>query len=257
MLRRIPGIRLFTETKTWRSFRYGITTRVERRENSTFTGFQRLPTQFEALAGPVIDFLLEEAKPLNVTVHGCSNGAEAYSIASILKNARPALRFAVHAFDIDPKIIEKARSARYERRSEVLNNKYITEEFVETTFDSEDGFYRVKNEVRDQVRFDVADALDRTLREKIGRSDIVYAQNFLFHMKPRGAVNAFNNVCALLKEKSALFIDGMDLPLRQKLTRAHRLTPLEYKIKEIHEEARRARGTGWPYHYWGLEPFTT
>jgi hypothetical protein len=49
----------------------------------------------------------------------------------------------------------------------------------------------------------------------------------------------------------------MDIGLRQKWARIRQLVPLDYRIEEIHNEARRARAPGWPYHYWGLEPFMT
>jgi len=45
--------------------------------------------------------------------------------------------------------------------------------------------------------------------------------------------------------------------LRHALTRKNDLIPLEYKIEEIHNEARVTRSAGWPYSYWGLEPFST
>jgi hypothetical protein len=59
-----------------------------------------------------------------------------------------------------------------------------------------------------------------------------------------------------MQSRAALFVDGMDLGLRRKLTRIHGLEPLDYRIEEIHNEARRERGTAWPYEYWGLEPFS-
>ena len=49
----------------------------------------------------------------------------------------------------------------------------------------------------------------------------------------------------------------MDIGLRQKWVHAQQLVPLNFRIEEIHNEARRARAPGWPYHYWGLEPFMT
>jgi hypothetical protein len=59
----------------------------------------------------------------------------------------------------------------------------------------------------------------------------------------------------LLNSPSAVFLDGMDIDLRQKWTRIDKLLPLNFRVEEIHKEARRARAVGWPYKYWGLEPF--
>jgi chemotaxis methyl-accepting protein methylase len=258
VIKKIPGINFFIKSKTWQSFRHEITLITDTRDNSTFTGFLRLPTQFEALSGPVLDFLLPEQTPKNlkIAVLGCSSGSEAYTIASVLMNQHQSLKFSVYGFDIDQEMINKAKGATYIHQ-EIFNNKIITSSFVNSTFDIKEDLYRIKEKIANNVYFSLANALDPNLKEVIGASDIVFAQNFLLHMKPKIAINAFNNICLLLKPRSALFVDGVDLGIRQKLTKKNRLEPLVYKLKQIHNEARRARGIGWPYSYWGLEPFST
>lgn len=259
LLKSIPGMQALLETNVWGSVRHRFALHFEPRKNSHFTGFMRLPSQFDALSGPVIDFLLREdrLRLLRVAIIGCSNGAEAYSVASVLYNRHPTLKFTIKGYDINPQIIERAQKGIFLLQDEVLNNRNITREFVRTTFDEEGKYCRVKQAIKARVSFSIADVLDDTLAEKIEASDIIYAQNFLFHLEPGMASKALGNICRMLRQKAVLFIDGMDLPLRQKLTRKHHLVPLDYKIEEIHAEARWARAVGWPYHYWGLEPFST
>jgi hypothetical protein len=74
-------------------------------------------------------------------------------------------------------------------------------------------------------------------------------------LDPPLAEKAFDNICTLLGAKSALFVDGTDPPVKLKMTRKHRLAPLDYKLEDIHNEARWARAAGYPDLYWGLEPF--
>jgi len=259
ILKFMPGMRSFLETNLWCSFRHRIALRRQRRENSNFTGFQRLPTQFDALAGPVVEYVYNGglARSLKIAVLGCSNGAEAYSVASVLRLRHPKLDFSVRACDINPRIIDKAVTGTYFPETEIFNNRHITDEFVMSTFDIESGRYCVKADIRGRVRFSVDDVLDEAMVARMEAADIVYAQNFLFHLSPGDAARAFENICRLGSKKSVFFIDGMDLPLRQNLTRRHHLTPLDYKIDEIHSEARWARAVGWPCQYWGLEPFST
>ncbi|MDF0665652.1 MAG: hypothetical protein P0119_06195 [Nitrospira sp.] len=259
ILKYVPGINVFLETNAWCSFRHRIALNSERRENSNFTGFQRLPTQFDALAGPVLDNVLNggPARPLKVAVLGCSNGAEAYSVASVLRHRHPKLDFIVRACDIDPQIIRKAETGAYSPEKEIFNNRHMADDFVSNTFEVEGEHYCVKADIRGRVIFSVDDVLDEAMVARMGPADIIYAQNFLFHLKPGDAAKAFENICHLAHKKSVFFIDGMDLPLRQNLTRRHHLVPLDYKIDEIHSEARWARAVGWPQHYWGLEPFST
>jgi chemotaxis protein methyltransferase CheR len=254
-IKRIPGIKALIKTAAWRILRFKITLLVSRRQNRTITRFLRMPTQFEALSGPVLDFLLKNRTmdELKVTVMGCSIGAEPYSIASILRKSHPDLVFTVYAYDIDQECIDKAKSVRY-KPEEVLNNELITSDFVNNTFDKVDGYYVIKNDIKKHVYFNVADVLDTNLSRQIGTSDIVFAQHVLIHLKPKQAVKGFRNICHLLNPKAALFISGMDLDMLVKLTRENNLIPCEYKVEEIYKE-RGMLSKGWPYSYWGSEPF--
>jgi len=258
LVKNIPGIHGIVTSDAWQSIRYRMTLAVDPRRNAHFTQFLRLPTQYEALAGPVMDFLLSDRieRPLKITVLGCSNGAEVYSIASVLHMSAPAVQIDIGGYDIVGEAIEKAKRAEYESQK-IFNNNTITQAFVNETFTRKESLYNVKADIAANVHFDVGDVLDPALKEVAGASDIVYAQNVLVHLKPSMAIKAFRNIHSLLKPRAALFIDGMDLGMKVKLTRRYRLIPLEYEIEKIHNEARKTRGYAWPYMYWGLEPYVT
>jgi chemotaxis methyl-accepting protein methylase len=259
-LKQLPGINALIRTTWWKRFRHRLTLALSQRRNCHFTCFLRLPTQFEALSGPVVDYLTRDGgvQTLRIAVIGCSTGAEAYSIASVLRARHPDLWFTVRAYDIDSACIKKATSGRYTPRevlqADLSGRATITADFARTTFDIEDGWYVVKSDVRKRVEFAVADALDPNLNARLGTSDIVYAQNVLLHLRPRDAKTAFRNICLLLNPKAALFVAGIDLPLLQDQTRKHGLAPLEYKIGEIYGEMR-AYSDGWPWNYHAREPF--
>jgi hypothetical protein len=179
-LKEIPAVQSLIRSHAWQSFRYEITLRVDRRENSTFTGFLRLPTQFEALEGPVIEYILASA----------ATGSEHH------------------------------RDRLFQRRGDLHG----------------------------RVRFEKQETWsclsDRYLCRNIGTADIVFAQNFLLHMNPPDARKAFDNVCHLLNERAAFFVDGIDLNIQRDETLGNKLIPLDYMIPQIHDEARRARGAG-------------
>ncbi len=254
MINELPIIGVLTRTQIWRRARHKISLHVAKRENSTFTGFLRLPTQFDALAGPVLNHVKAGGtKKIVLHVYGCSNGAEAYTVASVLK--RKGIDFEVSGFDINEEMVTKARNGVYST-DEIFNNKIITDEFVQYTFLKEGGFYRIRPEIKEHVSFKVGDVLNLHADGPCGRCDILFAQNFLFHMKRPVAKRALFNLFGVLKPRAAIFLDGTDLDIRTKLTKREGLKPLDYEIEKIHNEARRARAIGWPYSYWGLEPFT-
>jgi chemotaxis methyl-accepting protein methylase len=186
-------------------------------------------------------------------VLGCSNGAEAYSIASVLSRRFPDMPFAIAAYDLKNDLVEQGRTARYSE-SEVIGSM-APAGFVEETFvRCADGFI-VRPQIAHRVQFDTADVLDERLRERVGAADIVFAQNLMINFQRDAARKAFHNVCDVLDSRAALFVDGMDVDLRARLTRDRGLVPLDFMIREIHEDARKIRGSAWPWIYWGLEPF--
>lgn len=256
LLRKIPLIGALVRSHAWQSRIYKRTLKKEERTNAFSTAFLRCPHQYRALVGPVMDYILDKnTEPLNIIVVGCSSGAEAYSIASEIMRHRPETKFAVKGFDIEQRVLDVGRGGKY-TKEQVFKNTLIDDKFVNFTFDQINDGYAVKSEIASRVTFDVANALDDDLIDKAGASDIIYAQNFLYHLEPELAERAFANMYRLLKPRAALFLDGMDLELKIKLTRKHNLNLLDFLIEETHEDGRVERGDKWPHFYWGLEPLS-
>lgn len=253
MLKAIPAVQVFLTTNQWRSFRYRLTLLTARREYYSYTTFFRLPRQFDALGGPVLDFLDARARGLEIVVLGCSSGAEPYSIAAYLTLRCPGLPFRIRAVDINPELVEQARRAEYP--AEQVFTSPMDTELVAHTFEHRGDQLVVKPEIARHVSFATGDMLDPGLIGVVGRADLVFAQNVLFHLEPRQSRRAFENAYSLLKDRGALFVDGMDIPQRTRLTRRLGLRPLDYKVHEIHDDARVLRGDVWPWTYWGLEPY--
>jgi chemotaxis methyl-accepting protein methylase len=203
-----------------------------------------------------MDFLLRGRAPgasLTINLFAGSNGAEAYTLASMLRRVRPGLEFHIHASDLHREMVAKATAGRY-TRDEVLHNEEITPEFIAATFDADGGEFRVKPEIRACVSFVQADLLDPALDRQYGPADVVVVQNVLFHLDPEQARLAFRNVARFLKERAALLMDGVDLDLKVELTRAAGLAPLDYRYREIYDAGRRHVPWAWWRHYYGAEP---
>jgi chemotaxis protein methyltransferase CheR len=235
----------------------------DRTQSHTYTCFCRTPSQLEAIAGPVLDFLGAQklGRPLEILNLACSNGAEAYTFASFLSRRLPNLDFRITAADLHQEMVETARAGSYSE-DEALQSQFIRPEFISHTFDKVGDRYVVRPEIKKYVNFTQANLLDEKLHEKFPQiaggngADIVTAQNVLFHLKPKDARKAFNNLVRLLKPQAVLLLDGMDQPLRVEMTRAHGLEPLEYKTKEIYEESRVHTPLDWWRYYWGSEPYS-
>ncbi len=231
---------------------------ANRSQAHTYTCFFRSPLQLEALCGPVIDHLMDrgaKGRKLRVLVFACSNGAEAYTMASALMKSHPDLDFRIEASDLHQEMIDQATSGSYSR-DEVFQSEYIGDEFVAATFDPVGDRFVVKQKIKDRVSFSCADLLSSSLRQQFKPADIVVAQNVLFHLAPDAARIAFKNVADLLETRSALFIEGADLDLKIGLTEEDRLSPLTFKYREIYEHSRSHIALAWWNHYYGAEPYS-
>ena len=240
--------------------KFRLLVRFKPRKNRVYTQFFRFPNQYKALEDKVLPRLRSPdagptAAPLDIIMFGCSTGAEAFSLASFLRDRFGALRFRIRAFDIVPEVIEQARRAIFSR-DEVYQGPFVSEDLVAKTFEPIDTGFRVRPEIVETVTFATGNILDENLIRQLGQADLVFAQNMLFHLPPPKAREAFNRLVELLAPKSALFINGMDTDMRVALTKRHNLEPLDYLVEEIHEDARVNLGSSWASTYWGREPFS-
>jgi len=229
---------------------------ARRSQSHTYTSFQRVPAQLDAFSGPVIDFLLAgrtATEPLLIDLFAGSNGAEAYTFASVLRRARPGLAFHIHASDLHAGMVAKARAGRY-TRDEVLHSETVTPEFLAATFDADGRDFVVKPQIRAHVSCVQADLLDSGLDRQYRPADVVVLQNVLFHLDPPQARRAFENAARFLKPRAALLVDGVDLDLKMELTRAAGLVPLAHRYKEIYDGGRSHVALAWWRHYYGAEP---
>ncbi len=238
------------------ALRHWLRMHLEPRAGFTFTRFFRSPAQLDALVGPVLGRLRPAgtAAPLRIIVLGCSTGAEPYTISAALLAARPELPVTVEAYDIDEGVLKKAAAASYEA-TEVERHPFLRDEHLTLLFDRDGERFTVKPAIRERVRFGIADVFDPALPARLGPVELLFAQNIFVNMRRGAAKAGFRNVVRLLGPRSALFVDGMDVDLRARLSGEAGLQPLDFALEAIHEEARDVRGSRYPWSATGLEPF--
>jgi chemotaxis methyl-accepting protein methylase len=242
----------------WRHAR--LVREAPRSQRHTYTCFLRAPLQLQALTGPVLARVSEPAdataarRRLRVLVFACSNGAEAYTLASALLQADPSLDLEMEASDLHQEMIDKATAGRY-GRDEVLHSPYMTPAFAEATFDREGDTFVVKAALRERVRFRTADLLAPDLPAQFAPADLVLAQNVLFHLPPDAATQALRSLHRLLRPRGALAIEGADTGLKLRLTRELGLAPLPWNVRAIYEQSRVHVSAAWWRYYYGSEPY--
>jgi chemotaxis methyl-accepting protein methylase len=217
---------------------------------------------------------------LDVTILGCSKGAEVYSFSYQIRQERPDLKVNLRALDIDPDVLEFAKDGVYslQRRhpmqksnsdSRVQPGDLASRTFgdqntsvfermsaneIDAMFECEGEQARVKQRFREGITWHLGDAGDQKLAEAFGRQDVVVANRFLCHMQPEQAEACLRSLSRLVKPGGYLFVSGVDLDVRSRVARELGWIPLSEMIEEIHEGDPSLRND-WPLQYWGLEPF--
>jgi chemotaxis methyl-accepting protein methylase/mannose-6-phosphate isomerase-like protein (cupin superfamily) len=195
---------------------------------------------------------------LNVAVLGCSTGPEAYSVAWAIRTGRPDLRLVLHAFDISRQAIQIAKRGSYRVVTAELTPSELFDRMsdreIKEMFDIENDVATVKAWLREGIEWVVGDVGDLKISERRGSVyDIVTANNFLCHMDAAMAGHALRNISRLVSCHGYLFVSGVDLEVRTRISAELGWEPLEELLEEIHDGDPCMKNI-WPCHYGGLEP---
>jgi len=221
----------------------------------------------------------EQGAAIDLTVVGCSKGAEVYSFSYAIRCARGDVKVNLHALDISKEILEFAKAGIYSLGENdgsgppTPGSLVCAADLVSTTlrgqtssifermssgemdelFDRNGEWVSVKPRFQEGIAWRLGDAKDPGLVSALGLQDIVVANRFLCHMYPTEAEQCLRNLARLVKPGGYLFVSGVDLDVRSKVARELGWVPITELITEIHEGDASLR-RDWPLQYWGLEP---
>ncbi|MCW2284098.1 chemotaxis protein methyltransferase CheR [Rhodoblastus acidophilus] len=148
------------------------------------TYFFREDYQFDAMVqGMLPEITRDRRKGSAVRIWStpCSTGEEPYSIAiHLLENWKRADDFdiEIHASDIDTRVVAQARRGIYghrslQRLSATLRSKYFTA--------LGDDQFRIREELRDSIDFDVANIVDPANMTRFRGMDVIFCRNLLIY----------------------------------------------------------------------------
>ncbi|WP_022849676.1 CheR family methyltransferase [Limisalsivibrio acetivorans] len=122
----------------------------------------------------------EGDRTIRIWSAGCSSGEEPYTLAIITREMLDSpddWNIEVVATDIDQTALDKGREARYDDRSV----KDVPDEYYAKYFDYVNGFHMPKKEVRQMVKFEHMNLMDRlTMRKKRG-FNFIFCRNVLIY----------------------------------------------------------------------------
>lgn len=148
------------------------------------TYFFREDYQFDAMVRGMLPEITQdrrEGSAVRIWSTPCSTGEEPYSIAiHLLENWKRADDFdiEIHASDIDTRVVAQARRGIYghrslQRLSAALRAKYFTA--------LGDDQFRIREELRDSIDFDVANIVDPANMTRFRGMDVIFCRNLLIY----------------------------------------------------------------------------
>jgi chemotaxis protein methyltransferase CheR len=175
--------------------------------------FFRDVDRFADLERRVLPELLARGATLNIWSAGCSNGAEAYSLAILLRELAPARNHSVLASDVDDTILGRARAATGFSASDVRN---VGAERVGRWFVAEpDARYTVGPIPKAMVRF----ARHDLLRDEYpsGPFNLIACRNVVIYFTEAAKERIFHGFVRALRPGGVLFVGGTEAIMRPQL----------------------------------------
>jgi len=218
-------------------------------EGANYTLFFRNMPQLELLRDLVLK--MPQGVPVKIAVLGCSTGAELYSAVWMMRTARPEQEVQALGIDISEAYIQTATRGVYPLQA--MEVAGMSEVSYERLFTRQGDTLSVQHWLREGVMWWVGDACSSELAAHFGLQDVVFANNFLFHMSAERAEASLKNIARLVAPNGYLFVRGVDLEVRSRTVRELGLIPVTTRFEDIYT-AEEGLLTAWPLQFWGLEP---
>ncbi|ACL70773.1 CheR family methyltransferase [Halothermothrix orenii] len=184
--------------------------------------FFRNPENFDYLRDKVLPGLFNKQEKVKIWSAPCSNGAEPYSIAIILEemNIKPH-RYEILASDIDPDILEMARTGIYSNN--ILQN--VSPELLKKYFSpvqkNSNSKYQLTKDIINRVTFERKDLLKENYSSDW---DLILSRNFFIYLTREVKERLTRKFTMALKPGGYLFLGNTEFifdPRRYGLTKLY------------------------------------
>lgn len=186
---------LEAEPKVYRRFVDHLTINVSE--------FFRNSTHWDILRQKVLVQLVKERHLLRIWSAGCSTGEEPYSLGILLKEYFPGKFERILATDIDKEALEKAKEGLYSAKA----TQGVSEYLVKKYFQSEGQYFRIKDEIRNLVRFQRHDLLKDGFPSDM---DLILCRNVVIYFTEEAKDRLYRKFVQALRRGGVLFIGSTE-----------------------------------------------
>lgn len=213
------------------------------------TYFFREPDHLNLVADQLLGEIMAagEARPVKILSAGCATGEEAYSVAMMLRErwgAESERLFTVAGVDIDSGAVAAALRGVYGRGSFRGTGAELLQRHFEPVGEGE---YRVREEIRKLVRFEVVNLLNPLYPQTMQLSDVILYRNVSIYFPQEVQRRIFSSLAALLNPGGYLVVGatetihhdiGVLSLVQRKALFCYRKEPRQFNFLE-RREARR------------------
>ena len=177
--------------------------------NETF--FFRNEAQIDAFQQKFAEEVIEAKKAYNnrtlrIWSAACSSGEEPYSLAMLflehLKPRYPELRIEIVGTDINTAVLDMAHKAEYNQYAIRSTPKLYLNKY----FDQSNGIYRLRQEVKELVRFEYINLIDREKMRQMMHFDFIFCANVLIYFDEKAKIQVVGDLFNSLNRGGYLFI---------------------------------------------------
>jgi chemotaxis protein methyltransferase CheR len=175
------------------------------------TSFFRNDAQTDAFQQKFAEEVIEAKKAyhnptLRIWSAACSSGEEPYSLAMLylehLKPRYPELRIEIIGTDINTAVLDMAHKAEYNQYAIRSTPKLYLNKY----FDHSNGVYRLRQEVKELVRFEYINLIDREKIRHMMHFDFIFCANVLIYFDEKAKIQVVGDLFNSLNRGGYLFI---------------------------------------------------
>ena len=187
--------------------------------------FFRDLAQFKILQENILPEMLNTNLGLNIWSAGCSNGAEAYSIAILLDRHSPYRKHRILATDIDKKILSLALDGGPYKPEEIRN---VPKALLKEYFINDDSNFWVSDSIRKKVTFKLHDLTRDPFENSF---DLIVCRNVVIYFSGDAKKAIRKKFLDAIKENGIFFIGATETMLDTRNNGFQRLSACFYRKK--------------------------
>ncbi len=175
------------------------------------TSFFRNDAQIDAFQKKLAEEVIKTNKACNnrtlrIWSAACSSGEEPYTLAMLylehLKPKYPELSIEIIGTDINTAVLDMACKAEYNQYSIRTTPKIYLSKY----FDQSNGVYRLRQQVKDLVRFEYINLIDREKMRRMMHFDFIFCANVLIYFDEKAKIQVVGDLFNSLNRGGYLFI---------------------------------------------------